>query len=246
MRQNRINDLTTEKAQDRERCDQMAAAQTTAQKDIGQLRAQNEQLRQEVAQLRRDLLAAKATPRPTGPPSVSSETSSHSGMADQERIRQLTADANRIRGVREALRRDNAKLGAANDEWKTNARKEKLITDTTINGLVSRLQVAENTVKQLQESSSSALPSHQEMGGHQLRLSAPEGRTSLPATSGESRVSLVEPPAAAPSSHRGANDSCRASQDMPPHLTHETAQAPRDQDEAMESEPSADSGSEEQ
>ncbi len=146
VRQNQINALTREKAHAREQCDQMATAQTTAQKDIRQLRAHNEQLKQENERLRQEVLAARATPRPTGPPSVSSKTSSHSGMADQERIRQLTADANRIRGEREALRKDNAKLRAANEKWRNDANREKLIKDTTINGLVNQLQAAENSL----------------------------------------------------------------------------------------------------
>ncbi len=70
VRQNQINALTREKAYAREQCDQMAAVQTTAQTDIGQLRAQNEQLKQENERLRQELLAARATPRSTGPPSV--------------------------------------------------------------------------------------------------------------------------------------------------------------------------------
>ncbi len=245
MRQNQINALTREKAHAREQCDQMATAQTTAQTDIGQLRAQNEQLKQENERLRQELLATRATPRPTGPPSVSSETSSHAEMADQERIRQLTADANRIRGEREALRRDNAKLRAANEEWKNDACKEKLIKDTTINGLVSQLQAAENQVRQLQRPPSSSLPSHQEMGGHQLRLSAPEGRTSLPATSGESQGSLPVPPSVAPPSRLETTDSSRTFQLMPQHSASATAQEPRDQEEAMESDSSAESESEE-
>ncbi len=42
MRQNRINALVEEKEQARGQCDRMATAQTNAQKEIGQLRAQNE------------------------------------------------------------------------------------------------------------------------------------------------------------------------------------------------------------
>ncbi len=100
VRQNRIDALVKEKMQARDQCDWMAAAQTDAQKEIGQLRAHNEQLQKENESLRQELLAARATTRPTGPPCVSSESSTHSGLADQERIRQLTADANWIRGER--------------------------------------------------------------------------------------------------------------------------------------------------
>ncbi len=165
-------------------------------------------------------------------------------MADQERIRQLTADANRIRGEREALRRNNVKLRAANEKWRIDAGKERLIKDTTINGLVNQLQAAENKVKQLQGLSS--LPSHQEMGGHQVRLPAPEGRTSLPATSGESQGSLTVPPSVAPPSRLETTDSSRTFQQMPQRLASATAQEPRGQEEAMESDSSAESESEEQ
>ncbi len=180
VRQNQIDTLTREKTSARDQCDQMATAQTTAQKDIGQLQAQNEQLKKENERLRQELLAAKATPRPTGPPSVSSETSSHSGMAEQERIRQLTADANRIRGEREALRRNNAKLKAANEEWRKEAKREKLRNDSTIDRLNDRLQEAEDRIKQLQEQPSRQLPSHWEMGGHRTYLPTSERRASSP------------------------------------------------------------------
>ena len=148
VRQNRINALVKEKTQARDQCNQMAATQSNVQKEIGQLRAHNEQLQKENKSLCQELLAARATPQPTGPPSVSSESSTHSGLADQERIRQLTADANRIRGEREALRKDNEKLKAANAEWRTEARREKLRNDTTIDRLWDRLQEAEDKLKQ--------------------------------------------------------------------------------------------------
>ncbi len=93
----------------------MATAQTAAQQEIGQLRASNEQLQAENERLCRELLAAKAIPHPAGRPSVSSESSNPSVLTEQEQIRQLTATANRIRGEREALRRDNAKLRTANE-----------------------------------------------------------------------------------------------------------------------------------
>ncbi len=97
VRQNRIDALAKEQTHARDQCDQMAAAQTNAQKEIGQLRAHNEQLQKENESLCQEVLAARATLRPAGPPSVSSESSTHSGLADQERIRQLIADANWIR-----------------------------------------------------------------------------------------------------------------------------------------------------
>ncbi len=109
VRQNQIDALAKEKTHARDQCDQMAAAQTNVQKEIGQLRAENERLKKENESLHQDLLAARATSQPVGPPSVSSESSTHSRLADQEQIRQLTATVNRIRGEREALRRDNTK-----------------------------------------------------------------------------------------------------------------------------------------
>ncbi len=100
MRQNRIKALVEEKEQARSQCNRMATAQTTAQQEIGQLRTQNKRLQKENESLCWDLLAAKATPQPVGPPSVSSESSNQSGLTDQEWIKQLTATADRIRGER--------------------------------------------------------------------------------------------------------------------------------------------------
>ncbi len=118
----------------------MATAQTIAQMEISQLRAQNAQLQKENESLCRDLLAARVTPQPVGPPSVSSESSAHSGLADQERIRQLNTTVERIRGEREALRRDNAKLKTAKERWRIEANREKLRNDTTIDDLYKRWQ----------------------------------------------------------------------------------------------------------
>ncbi len=84
MKQNCINALEGEKDQVKEQCDKMATAQTTAQREIGQLRARNEQLQRENELLRQELLTARATPRPAGPPSVSSESSNPSGLTEQE------------------------------------------------------------------------------------------------------------------------------------------------------------------
>ncbi len=84
MKQHRINALEGEKDKVQEQCDKLATAQTTAQQEIGQLRASNEQLQRENEHLRQELLAAKATPRSAGPPSVSSESSNPSGLAEQD------------------------------------------------------------------------------------------------------------------------------------------------------------------
>ncbi len=170
VRQNRINALIEEKEQAKDQCDRIATAQTTAQKEISQLRAQNAQLQKDNESLRGDLLAARATPQPMGPPSISSESSAHSGRIDQERIRQMNATVERIRGERETLRMDNAKLKTAKEQWRTEATREKLRNDTTIDKLYGRWQEAEGKLKQLQGQSSSHLPSHWEMGGHHIRL----------------------------------------------------------------------------
>ncbi len=135
VHQNQIDALAKEKTHARDQCDRMAAAQTTAQKEIRQLRAHNERLQKEIESLRWDLLAARATPQPVGLPSVSSESSAHSGLADQEQIKQLTVTVDRIRGEREALRKDNAKLKTANEQWRMEANREKLRNDTTIDNL---------------------------------------------------------------------------------------------------------------
>ncbi len=243
VRQNRIDALIKEKTHARDQCDQMAAAQTNAQKEIGQLRAHNEQLQKENESLRKELLAVRTTPRLAGPPSVSLESSTHSRLADQERIRQLTTDANQIRGEREALRKDNEKLKAANAEWRADAHREKLRNDTTIDKLWDRLQEVEDKLKQSQEQSSSRLPSHREMGGHRPCLPAAEGRTSLPTTSNETLGPSALPPSAGQPAHLGATSSPQKSQLAPQRSASATSQGPFDQEEDMESDSQAGSGS---
>ena len=215
-------------------------------KTLGQLRAQNEQLQKENERLRQELLADKATPRPAGPPSVSSETSSHSGMAEQERIRQLTADANRIRGEREALRRDNAKLKAANEEWRKAAKREALRNDSAIDKLHGRLQEAEDRIKQLQAQPSSHLPSHREMGGHRTYLPTSERRASSPTGTREILDRAIFPTSASQTTLLEGTSSPQAPQLTPQRSASATSQEPHGQEEAMESDAQADSGPEEQ
>ncbi len=212
VRQNRINTLVEEKEQARGQCDRMATAQTNVQKETGQLRAQNERLQKENEGLHQDpttsgvpVQALRATPQPVGLPSVSSESSAHSGLADQERIKQLTATVDRIRGEREALRKDNAKLKTANEQWRTEANREKLRNDTTIDSLLGRLQGAVGKLKQFQGQSSSYLPSHREMGGHSIRLPAAEGQATHSTTTGEPQRPSVLSPLAGQSAHLGAS-----------------------------------------
>ncbi len=147
VRQNRIDALVEEKEQVKSQCYQMATAQTNAQREIGQLRASNEQLQKDNDSLRQELLTARATLRPSQPSSVSSGSSTHSGLTDQERIKQLTADNNRIRGEREALRRDNEKLKGAIAEWKASARQEKERHDAMVDRLLVSLQETEGKLK---------------------------------------------------------------------------------------------------
>ncbi len=179
VRQNRIDALVKEKEHARDQCDPMATAQTHAQREIGQLRANNEQLQRDNGSLRQELLVARATPRLSQPSSVSSVSALTPGL-----LKQLTADNNRIRGEREALRRDNEKLKTANAEWKANAHREKVRNDSTIDRLLALLQEAEDKLKQPQGQPPSCLPPHQEMGGHRPCLPAAEGRASLPTTPG--------------------------------------------------------------
>ena len=79
IRLNRIDALVEEKEQARSQCDQMATAQTNAQREIGQLRVSNEQLQKDNDHLRQELLAARATPGPSQPSSSPSCSSVSSG-----------------------------------------------------------------------------------------------------------------------------------------------------------------------
>ena len=241
VRQNRVNALVEEKEQAKDQCDRMATTQTNAQKEISQLQAQNARLQKENESLRRDLLAARATPQPVGPSSVSSESSAHSGLADQERIKQLSATVDRIRGKREALRKDNAKLKTANEQWRMEANREKLRNDTTIDNLYGRWQEAEAKLKQLQGQPSSHLPTHCEMGGHHIRLPAAEGRASHSATAGDPQRPSVMPISSDQPAHLGATSSPQASQLAPHRSASETSQETLGREEAMESDSQAES-----
>ncbi len=210
VKQNRIDALVNEKEQVRSQCDRMVTVQITAQQEIGQLRAHNEQLQKENEHLRKELLAAKATPRPAGPPSVSSESSNQSGLADQDQIRKLNATVERIRGEREALRRENAKLRTANDQWRIEADREKLQNDSTIDNLYKRWREAEGQLKRVQR-----LPSHREMGGH-IRLPASDDQASHSATAGDPQRPSVLPIPIDPPAYSDATCSVQALQ-LAPH-----------------------------
>ncbi len=222
----------------------MATAQTTAQQEIGQLRAQNKQLQTENEHLRRELLAAKATPRPAGPPSVSSESSNPSGLTDQEQIRHLTATVTRIRGEREALRRENEKHKVANEKWKTDAIKEKQRSDMTIDDMYKRWKEAENQLKRAL-ASPSRLPSHQEMGGH-IYVPAAEGQASRFATAKDPQGPPVLPTPLNQPARLGATSSPQAPQLTPHRSASETSQETVGREEVMESDSQAESESQEQ
>ncbi len=244
MKQNRINALEGEKDQAREQCDKMATAQTTAQQEIGQLQASNEQLQKENERLRQELLAAKATPRPAGPPSVSSDSSHQSGLTEQEQIRHLTATVTRIRGEREALRRENEKFKAANEKWRTDAIKEKQRNARTINDMYNRWKEAEERVKRAQ-ASSNRLPSHQEMGSH-IYLSAAEGQASHSAATADPQGPPVLPTPLIQPARLGATGSPQAPQLTPHRSASETSQETLGREEAMESDSLSESESQEQ
>ena len=174
-----------------------------------------------------------------------SEPSNQSGLTDQEQIRQLTATANRIRGEREALRRDNAKFRAANEKWRTDSIKEKRRNDKTIDDLYNRWKEAEEKMKQLQVPPS-RLPSHQEMGGHHIRLPPAEGRASHSATTGAlQRPSELPVPANQPAQLEDTSFS-QAVKLTPQRLTSETSQETVGRQEATESDSQAESESQEQ
>ena len=241
VRQNRINALAAEKEQAQDQCDKMATAQTSVQKEINQLRPRNAQLQEEIASLRQDLLAARATPQPVRPPSVSSASSKHAGLADQEQIGMLK----QFRGERETLRRENAKLRTANEQWRTESVKEKLHNDKTIDDLYNRWKEAEGKLKRSQGQSTSHLPSHHEMRGH-IRLPAAEGRAPHSATAGDpQRPSVLPIPIDLPA-YSDATSSAQAPQLAPHRSASATSQGPLDQEEEMESDSQTKSASQEQ
>ncbi len=215
----------------------MDTAQTNAQREIGQVRANNEQLQKDNDSLRQELLAARVTPRPSHLFSVSSGSSAHSGLADQEQVKQLTADNNRIRGEREALRKDNEKLRRAIAEWKASARREKERHDAMVDRLLVSLKETEEKLKQSQGQPLILLPSHHEMGGHRPSLPAAEGRPSLPTTPGRMQGPPALSPYVSPSNRPGVVDSPQIPQLTPQRTASVTA---------MESDSQAGSGLEKQ
>ncbi len=232
VRQNQIDALVEVKEQAKGQCDQMATAK--AQKEIGQLRAANVQLQQDNDRLRQELAAARAAPRPSQPSSVSSGSSTHSGLADQERVKQLTANNNRIRGEREVLRKDNEKLKRVIVDWKASAHKEKERHDAMMDRLLASLQETKEKLKQVQQPSS-GLPTHREMGGHLPCLPAAEGRPSIPTTLGGMQGHPTLSPYVSQTAHLSATDSPQVPQLTPQLTASATSQGPFDPEGAMES-----------
>ncbi len=241
MKQNRIRALEDEKDQVKEQCDKMATAQTTAQQEIGQLRARNEQLQRENEHLHQELLTARATPRPAGPPSVSSESSNPSGVTEQEQIRHLTATVTRIRGEREALRRENEKFKVANEKWRTDAIREKQRNAGTISDMFNQWREAEDRLNKL-TTPTRQLPMHREMGGHVRRPDTDEPSTTIADPQGPPVLPtpLNQPACVGPAS------SPQAPQLMPHRSASETSQETVGREETMESDSPSESESQDQ
>ena len=221
----------------------MATAQTAAQQEIGQLRAHNKRLQAENERLRQELLAAKATPHPTGPPSVSSGSSNLSGLTDQEQIRHLTATVTRIRAEREALRRENEKFKDANEKWRTDSIKEKQRNARTIDDMYNRWKEAEEMLRE-SPAPPRQLPSHQEMGGH-VRLPATDEQAPPSTTTTDPQESFVLPVPVVRSNQLGATGSPQAPKLTPHRSASDTSQETLGREEAMESDSQAESESQE-
>ncbi len=183
--------------------------------------------------MRQELLAARATPRPAGPPSVSSESSNPSGLTDQEQIRHLTATVNRIRGEREALRRENEKYKVANEKWRTDAIKEKQRNARTIDDMYNRWKEAEERLRQL-PAPPRQLPTHQEMGGHVHRPDMDEQAPPSTTTADPQGPPVLPTPLNQPA-RLGATGSPQAPQLTPHRSASETSQETLGREEAMES-----------
>ncbi len=244
MKQNHIDALEGEKDQVKEQCDKMATAQTAAQQEISQLRVSNGQLQRENEHLRQELLAAKATPRPTGPPSVSSESSNPSGLTEQEQIRHLTATVTRIRGEREALRRENEKFKAANEKWRTDAIKEKQRNAMTISDMYNRWRKAEDRLSQL-PTPPRQLPTHQEMGGHVRRPDMDKQAPPSTITADPQGPPVLPTPLNQPA-RLSATGSPQAPQLTPHRSASDTSQETLGREEDMESDSPSESESQEQ
>ncbi len=235
VRQHRIDALVKEKEQVRVQCDQMATVQTDVQREIGQLKAANDQLQKDNDRLRQELLDGRATPHPSRPSFSSSVSSVHSGLTDRDHAIRLDQDNNRLRGEREALQQDNEKLKSTITELRKDAQRKKIRNDATMDRLLGQLQAAEDKFKQPQGQPQSRLPSHQEMGGHRPYLPTAEGRPSLPTTPG----GMQGPPAlslfVSQPAHPGVADSPQIPQLTPQRTASTTLPGFLDPEEAMES-----------
>ena len=124
----------------------------------------------------------------------------------------------------------NAKLKAANEQWKTDAGREKLCNDTSIDDLYRKWREGEDQLKRLQR-----LPSHHEMGGHHLRLPTTEGRASHSAATADSQGPPVLPTPLDQPARLDATGSPQAPQLTPHRSASETSQETLGREEAMES-----------
>ena len=143
----------------------------------------------------------------------------------------MTATVTRIRGQREAFRRENEKFKAANEKWRTDAIKEKQRNAGTISDMYNRWREAEDRLSQL--------PTHREMGGHVRRPDTNEPSTTMADPQGPP---VLPTPLNQPA-RLGATGSPQAPQLTPHRSASETSQETLGREEAMESDSSSESES---
>ncbi len=136
--------LTDEKNQVKVQCDQMAEAQTGSQTEIRQLKVANERLQQENDQLRQELLAARATPRPLNLPPASLTSSTTSGPFAREEVDWLDRDGKRLWKERKVLQDRNKELEATI----VRLRQDDLVAQIQqLEAIIARLKKAVQTTK---------------------------------------------------------------------------------------------------
>ncbi len=166
-----------EKDQAKTQCDQMAAAQTGSHMEIGQLKVANEKLQQENNQLRQELLATRATPRPVELPPASSASSTTSSSTGQRReIVAARKEGRASQGQRTGGHHCQTKESRADHQ------------NAMVDGLMLQIRATEDRYDQLTKSQTrSHLPTHQEMGGHRPTFLAADSGLSLPVMPGGSQ-----------------------------------------------------------
>ncbi len=136
--------LTDEKNQVKVQCDQMAEAQTGSQTEIRQLKVANERLQQENDQLRQELLAARATPRPLNLAPASLTPSTTSGPFAREEVDRLDRDGKRLWKERKVLQDRNKELEATI----VRLRQDDLVAQIQqLEAIIARLKKAVQTTK---------------------------------------------------------------------------------------------------